>query len=98
MDPTAPYTDISVLLGDESSSFRKVSGSIPPMAQNGNLYSRSDQGGEQGMATADHLSSRVLVSDADKDNNNEIKTPENVLLAFPIHARWLMLESLYFAD
>ena len=40
MDPTEPYTSISVLLGDESTSFNgNVGGSIPPATQNGNIYS-----------------------------------------------------------
>jgi hypothetical protein len=45
MDPTEPYTSITVLLGDESAKFMgNVAGSLPPAAQNGNLYTLDDAG------------------------------------------------------
>lgn len=84
MDPSAPYTDITVLLGDESASFMGNvggGGSVPPAIQNGNLYSRADSENADADADAgslDSTSSRMLNGEAN---------PSNILLSFPIHAR-----------
>jgi hypothetical protein len=83
MDPTAAYTSITVLMGDESAVFMgNVAGSIPPSALNGNLRTPPGSAGDSAARSA-AMRGRML-----SDNSGDW-FPSNVLLAFPVHVRYV---------
>lgn len=96
MDPGEPYTAISVLMGDEADPFMgNIAGSIPPAAQNGNIYLFEDSAEEKDEGASGSASgegSAVVVENSDQagrmlNDHNFAIYPNNVLLSFPMHLR-----------
>ena len=89
MDPSASYASIEVLIGNENSVYsQNGQGAIPPQTRNGNInVLLSDSPSSSPTSQPSSLSIDRRLRRLDEKESKVY--PSNILLACPMHARYL---------